>query len=266
MGRSPRIVSLLVRIWPLGKVLNRIGRWPIVGRWLRPFFRPEDNETVVLPVGEVVQATGSVVLPYVVLAPLVAEASARFILNECLCRRAENRPTCPRDIGCLFLGDGAAEIHPELGRPVDPDEALAHVRRALEAGLMPQIVHSAFDAWMLGIPYRRMLAVCFCCDCCCSVRQTLRNGPPIFQETVHRLPGLAVIVGPDCVGCGRCAEVCPADAIRLENGRASVRQNCQGCGRCAAACPQGTITLYLDPAVDPVSRLTALVGRRTEIR
>ncbi len=131
---------------------------------------------------------------------------------------------------------------------------------------MPQIVHSAFDAWMLGIPYRRMLAVCFCCDCCCSVRQTLRYGPPVFQETVRRLPGLAVIVGPDCVGCGRCAEVCPADAIRLEDGRASVRPNCQGCGRCAAACPQGVITLHLDPTADPVGRLLALVEQRTEIR
>ncbi len=116
MGRSPHIVSLLIQIWPLGKVLNRMGRWPVIGNWLRPFFRPEDNETVVLPVGEVVQATGSVILPYIVLAPLVEGASARFILNECLCRRAENRPTCRRDIGCLFLGDGAAEIHPGLGR------------------------------------------------------------------------------------------------------------------------------------------------------
>lgn len=266
MGRSPRTVSLLVRIWPLGKLLNRIGRWPVVGRWLRPLFRPEDNETVVLPIGEAVQATGSVVLPYIVLAPLVERARARFILNECLCRRAENRPTCPRDIGCLFLGDGAAEIHPELGHPADAKEALAHVQRALEAGLMPQIVHSAFDAWMLGIPYRRMLAVCFCCDCCCSVRQTLRYGPPAFRETVHRLPGLAVMVGPDCVACGRCAEVCPADAIHLEDGRASVGPNCQGCGRCAAACPQGAITLYLDPAIDPVGRLLALVEQRTEIR
>jgi len=255
-----------MKIWPLGDWINRIGRWPLVGPLLTPFFRPEDNETIVVPVGQAVPVPESVVLPEKVLRPLIEGASARFILNECLCRRAENRPTCPRDIGCLFLGDGALEIHPDLGRQADVDQALAHARRAVEAGLLPQIVHSAFDAWMLGIPYHRMLAVCFCCDCCCSVRKSLRFGPPIFQETVFRLPGLSVFVGPECVGCGRCAEVCLVGAIRVENGRASIAANCKGCGRCVAACPQHAIALYLDPAADPVGRLLAMVEERTEIR
>lgn len=56
---------------------------------------------------------------------------------------------------------------------------------------------SSFDAWLLDIPYRRAIAVCFCCDCCCSVRQGLRLGPAAFWETVVRLPGLSVTPGPD---------------------------------------------------------------------
>ncbi len=265
MGRSPKTLSLIVKIWPLGDWVNRMGRWPVVGPLLKPFFRPEENETIVIPVREAVQVPESVVLPEIILRPLVERASARFILNECLCRRAANRPTCPQDIGCLFLGDGAAEIHPALGRLADGDEALAHVRRATEAGLLPQIVHAAFDAWMLGIRFRRMLAVCFCCDCCCAVRRTLRLGPPIFQETVLRLPGLLVTVGPECVGCGRCAKVCLVGAIRMENGRASISEDCKGCGRCVAACPQGAIALHLDPEVDPAGQLIARIERRTEI-
>jgi UDP-glucose 4-epimerase len=265
MGRSPQTISLFVKLWRLGNWVNRMGRWPVVGPLLKPFFRPEANETVVIPVGEAIGAPESVVLPEQALRPLIERASARFIKNYCLCRRAENRPTCPQDIGCLFLGDGAAEIHPALGRLADVDEALAHVRRATGAGLLPQIVHAAFDAWILGIPYRRMLAICFCCDCCCAVRKTLRFGPPIFQETVHRLPGLSVTVGPECVGCGRCAETCLVGAIRVENGRASVAETCKGCGRCVVACPVGAIALHLDSQVDPVGQLIARMERRTEI-
>lgn len=254
-----------MKIWPLGDWVNRISRWPLIGRFLTPLFRPEDNETVVIPVGKAVSVPKSVVLPEQVLRPLIEQASARFILNECLCRRAENRSTCPRDIGCLFLGDGALEIHPDLGRRADVGEALAHARRAVEAGLLPQVVHSAFDAWILGIPYRRMLAICFCCDCCCSVRKGLRFGPPIFQETVFRLPGLSFSVGQECVGCGQCAEVCLVGAIRVEGGRASISANCKGCGRCATACPRGAIRLHTDPEADLTHQLMTRIGRRTHI-
>lgn len=34
------------------------------------------------------------------------------------------------------------------------------ILRELEAAGY-EVVHAAFDAWIVGIPYRRMLAVCF---------------------------------------------------------------------------------------------------------
>ena len=43
---------------------------------------------------------------------------------------------------------------------------------------------------------------------------------------------------PACTGCGACVQVCPLDAVHLEEGRAVTdRTRCQACGRCVPACP-----------------------------
>lgn len=44
-----------------------------------------------------------------------------------------------------------------------------------------------------------------------------------------------------CTGCGACLEVCPTEAIRLENGRAVITMECIACGACPRVCPEGAI-------------------------
>jgi ferredoxin len=265
MGRSQFAYNIIMKLWPLGKVLNRLGSWPLLGPVLRPGFGSNGNEAVIIPVQEAVRGVESVVLPYPLLPPLLERASARVILNECACRRGENCQVYPHDVGCIFLGDGAAEINPAMGQTVDVDRAVAHVQQAMGVGLVPLVVHSSFDAWMLGIRYHRMLAICFCCDCCCAIRQGLRLGPPAFWDTVLRLPGLTVTVGAECVGCGACVEVCHVRAISLTDGRAHISDVCKGCGRCVAICPNGAITLHLADGVDVLGRLLARIEQRTDI-
>lgn len=265
MSRSRHFYKLLIKLWSLGEVLNRLGNQPVLGPLLRPCFSADGNEAIIIPVQEAVRGTESVVLPFPLLTPLVSQASARTILNECMCRRAEGCWAHPKELGCLFLGDGAAQIDHSMGRRAGVDEAMDHVQRALETGLVPLVVHASFDAWMLGIPYRRTLAVCFCCDCCCTVRQGLRLGPPAFWDTVVRLPGLTVTVGPECTSCGLCGEVCHTGAISLNGGSAQISDSCKGCGRCATVCPAEAITLRVAENVDVLDRLVARVGRRTDI-
>ena len=43
------------------------------------------------------------------------------------------------------------------------------------------------------------------------------------------------------VGCGACVEVCPVDAIKLDNGKALVGDECVECGACVNECPNDAI-------------------------
>jgi len=205
-----------------------------------------DSNAVIIPVGETLQGSQSVALPHQVLVPLVEQSDVRFILNQCVCRVGEGCQEYPLDLGCLFLGDGASALHPTMGNRVTVSQALDHIRLAMDLGLAPMVVQSAFDSWMFGVPYRRTLGICFCCDCCCAVRRGLRDGPPGFSDQVQRLPGITVDVGPECVGCGLCVEACYVQAISIRDGRAAIEGECKGCGRCVTACPTRAITLRVN--------------------
>lgn len=50
-----------------------------------------------------------------------------------------------------------------------------------------------------------------------------------------------------CLGLGDCVRACPQNAIRIENGVASINTDeCIGCGICVGACPNHIISLVSD--------------------
>ena len=58
-----------------------------------------------------------------------------------------------------------------------------------------------------------------------------------------------------CDQCGRCAEVCPMEAITRQNGTWLVDpEECTSCGTCVEECPHGVITLPRDE--DPAVKCT----------
>lgn len=264
-GRSKQTYDLILRLWPLVRAGFRLGNWPGIGALVRPFYSPKINQAVMLPVNEAIAPAGSVALPYELLKTLVRRAGARVIMNTCLCRSKEKCNAYPCSLGCLFLGEGARQIHPSLGRFVSEEEALAHIQSAMQQGLMPLIVHTVYDALALNIPFRRMLTVCFCCECCCAVRRGLRVGPPSFRRVVHRLPGLALSVDDACCECGACQQVCPVQAILMNGNKAVIANHCVGCGLCVPACPNAALTLQQVEGMDILTSLLQQIERLTDI-
>jgi len=66
--------------------------------------------------------------------------------------------------------------------------------------------------------------------------------------------GLVIIDEDRCKGCGLCVTVCPADVLRLAEGRFNAKgyppvevvhaEACTGCAMCAAICPDVVFTVY----------------------
>jgi UDP-glucose 4-epimerase len=258
----------MLELWKLAKLQRWAAKHPVFSRWFKMELdvSPEDNEAVIIPIQQTIRGEENTVLPYQVLEPLVRKAAGHMVLERCPCRNGEGCKIYPHDFGCLFLGESVKAVPSQIGRQVDVEGAMAHIRRGLELGLVPMIVHASFDAALISVPYNRMLAVCFCCDCCCTVRHHLRLGPSTFDETMLRLPGLTVVIGEECNACGLCHEKCPVGAIHFEGGISVIDQDrCIGCGVCAAVCSRSAPKLMMDESVDVVEQLITRIRRRTEI-
>lgn len=52
---------------------------------------------------------------------------------------------------------------------------------------------------------------------------------------------MAVLVTPECIGCGACVSICPFGAIEMRDGKADITDACTQCGGCIDTCPVGAI-------------------------
>ncbi|KTC98610.1 RnfABCDGE type electron transport complex subunit B [Legionella erythra] len=61
-----------------------------------------------------------------------------------------------------------------------------------------------------------------------------------------RAPALARIREPECIGCTKCIQACPVDAIMGSAKRmhAIITHECTGCGLCVEPCPVDCIELH----------------------
>ncbi len=70
-----------------------------------------------------------------------------------------------------------------------------------------------------------------------------------------------------CIGCGRCVEVCPFNAISLVENEAGEPKSsintamCKGCGLCAAMCPNTAIT----PRFFATEQILAMIDAALEV-
>ncbi len=55
----------------------------------------------------------------------------------------------------------------------------------------------------------------------------------------------AIVDQEICIGCGQCVDICPIEAIELDNDIAVISDECIECGACVNTCPTEAISLPL---------------------
>jgi ferredoxin len=268
MSRPRWFVSLLKLAFPGRFLAAKATAMPVL-RNVIDHMLFEGDDLLYLPRDRVIQInqpvglSAEMVLPAQVVEHFIEEANTHWIMNACICRDASKCEDYPIELGCLFLGEAASGINPELGHPVSKAEALEHARRCREAGLVHLIGRNKLDTIWLGVgPGERLLTICNCCPCCCLWRMLPYIAAPIGAK-VTRMPGVTVTVNERCTGCGSCTlDVCFVDAIHLKDGRAVISSACRGCGRCVDVCTQKAIEIVIDPeqyVQQSIARISPLV-------
>jgi ferredoxin len=177
-------------------------------------------------------------IPFSSARDLILTNPGHIVALDCPCRMARLNPCLPLDV-CLIVGDPFAgfilEHHPQHARAITQGEAVA----ILEAeALRGHVHHAFFKRAMLD----RFYAICNCCSCCCGAMQAQRNDTPMLISSGY----VSHVAEARCQACGKCAEVCPFEAIHIQGHALVDSQVCMGCGVCVKTCPNGVLQLVLD--------------------
>jgi ferredoxin len=240
---------------PTAELLNKAGLPPGDGFIMLPRDRT-------IEIGASIEDKEDMVLPSTVLEHLIRNASHRVIIQFCLCRDGMECKDYPIDWGCIFMGDTAKEIDPELGRAVSVEEALAYAAKCREAGLVHMVGRFSPDLRWLnpGVgPIEKLITVCNCCPCCCGMRSVPILKDDRREQTLARMPGVNIEVSDECVGCEECVEQCMFQGIEMQDDIAVITEKCRICGRCVDICPTEAIRIivksvdYVKDAIENIS-------------
>jgi len=193
------------------------------------------------------------VVPYKVLEYFINKSS-NIVLRTCPCRERWECKDHDISLGCIFMGDDTKNmaLDPDEGYHATKEQALEHVRKAIENGLVPLLGRNVGEAEN-GHGVRdtgRFLSGCFCCECCCiGVKYAAYGGASAMGgEGGGSMEGWKVKVDYEkCVGCGECVEACPYNFRKVVDDKIAIDPDkCVGCGRCVNVCPNDAISLDIE--------------------
>ncbi len=215
----------------------------------RSWVEQKTKQLRVIPVSQSIRADMQV-MPYEAAEEII-RGQSKIVVAPCICRREHQMAGdgCDKPMeACMLFGSGAYYYEQNgLGRPIDRDEALSILDRAMEAGLVLQPGNAQKPA-----------NICMCCGCCCQILKNLNNldKPALAVESNYYAE-----VDPDaCTGCGICETRCQMGAVELEDTARILADRCIGCGLCIATCEEEALRLVAKDAERQVVPPKNLVG------
>lgn len=175
----------------------------------------------------------------------IIETSPYVGVGICYCRHKKEHlgKACdaPQEI-CLTFGSVAHSLSKYgYSKLIDKHEGLDLLQKAREHHLV-QFGENAQN----GVSF-----ICNCCGCCCEALTAARKFA--FLNPVETTNFLPEVKTDACNGCGKCAHVCPVEAMSMVSAnhpkrpkqmKASVDvSRCLGCGVCITACKSEALSL-----------------------
>lgn len=157
-----------------------------------------------------------------------------------------NGPTMgePRHIGCVLASENPYEIDyicaKLIGLGINDVETL---KQSVERGLLKE------KDIILNDDVNKFLVKDFKIIKDAKSLQFFSNKKGIVFKTISKVASRIFANRPylnnnKCIGCGKCANICPAKAITMENGKPKIdRSKCIKCYCCQEFCPIGAMTV-----------------------
>lgn len=168
-------------------------------------------------------------------ASRVIEQAKTIAVSLCACRHVKlhQDKACDAPLETCFTFNQTADtlVRNGIARGIGTSEALALLEQCKEAGL----------AQVGDNVQRDLIYLCNCCRCCCVMFNALRKFD--MPKAIVSANWAAQVDAGRCLGCGKCVDACPVDAITQpdsaeQDTQPAVcdRELCLGCGVCYSAC------------------------------
>jgi Na+-translocating ferredoxin:NAD+ oxidoreductase RNF subunit RnfB len=178
-------------------------------------------------------------------ATSIIESHNKFSIGLCSCRHEkhhlnEKRCDVPLETCSSFGYAADYMIRNDLAKEVSKSEMLDQLARSKEMGLVLNA-----DNVQKNVTY-----ICHCCGCCCNVLLGISKYG--YDNVVVTSNYIAQPDEQACIGCGKCAEACPINAIEMvplasyeKKKKIAVVDSsiCIGCGVCGLKCKNESMSL-----------------------
>lgn len=167
----------------------------------------------------------------------IIKAQSKILVAPCICRKEHSMMDkgCDKPSEtCLVFGGGAYIYESRgIGRTISQEEAMDIVKEGVKHGLVPQPSNA-----------KKPLNICLCCACCCQILKNIKDFDAPAKIVSSNFQ--AHVDENECTGCEACEEICPMDAVKMDEKEIIAAVNldrCIGCGLCVTACEFEAISL-----------------------